>query len=45
MNLVKILKIIIILLELIANGLDNDTAMSDIASRYNISSVLLRKLI
>ncbi|MCJ8173507.1 hypothetical protein [Clostridium botulinum] len=45
MNLVKILKIIIILLELIASGLDNDTAMSDIASRYNISSALLRKLI
>ncbi|WP_160165284.1 hypothetical protein [Clostridium botulinum] len=45
MSPVKILKIIIILLELIASGLDNDTAMSNIASRYDIPSVLLRKFI
>lgn len=45
MSPVKILKIIIILLELIASGLDTDTAISDIASRYNISSTFLRKFL
>lgn len=42
MNPVMILKIIIILLQLIASGIDTDTAISDISSRFNVSSAFLR---
>lgn len=45
MNPVMILKIIIIILQLIASGIDADTAISDAASRFNVSSALLRKFL
>lgn len=45
MNYVNILKVIIILLQLIASGIDKDTAILDVASRFNISSVLLRRFL
>lgn len=45
MNPIKILKIIIILLQLIASGIDTDTAISDISSKYNISASFLRKFL
>ena len=45
MNPVYILKIIIILLQLIASGIDTDTAISDVASRFNISASFLRKFL
>lgn len=45
MNPVKILKIIIILLQLIASGIDKDTAISDVASRYNVSAAFLRRFL
>lgn len=45
MNPAMILKIIIILLQLIASGISKDTAISDVASRYNISEAFLRKFL
>lgn len=45
MNLVKILKIIIILLELIASGIGTETALADVSSKFNISSAFLRKFL
>lgn len=42
MNLVNILKIIVILLELIASGIDSESAIGNIASKYNISTAVLR---
>ena len=45
MNPAMILKIIIILLQLIANGINKDTAISDVASRYNVSASFLRKFL
>ncbi len=45
MNPFNILKIIIILLELIASGLGTETALSNVASRYNVSSAFLRKFL
>ncbi|MDZ7542939.1 hypothetical protein GNF83_17475 [Clostridium perfringens] len=45
MNLVKILKIIIILLQLIASGIDTESAIAGISSKYNISSAFLRKFL
>lgn len=45
MNPVNILKIIIILLELIASGMDCESAVGNIASKYNISTIVLRELL
>ncbi|WP_238882327.1 hypothetical protein [Clostridium sp. YIM B02551] len=45
MNPVMIVKIIILLLELIARGMDADTAISNISSKFNVSSMFLRKFI
>jgi hypothetical protein len=45
MNPLSIVKIIIILLELIARGLDNESAINTLASKYNISATLLRKFL
>lgn len=45
MNPVKILKIIIILLELIASGIDAESATGNISSKYNIPPTFLRKLL
>ena len=45
MNPAMILKIIIILLQLIASGIDTDTAISDISTRYNISASCLKKFL
>jgi|GEM_PF-2682631 len=45
MNPLSIVKIIIILLELIASGLDSESAIGTVASKYNISATLLRKFL
>lgn len=45
MNPLTIVKIIIILLELIARGLDTESAIGSVASKYNISATLLRKFL
>jgi hypothetical protein len=45
MNPAMLLKIIILLLQLISSGIDTDTAISDISSRFNVSSAFLRKLL
>lgn len=45
MNPVMILKIIIIFLQLIASGIDTDTAISDISSRFDVSPAFLRKFL
>lgn len=45
MNPAMILKIIIILLQLIASGVDTDIAISDISSRFDVSSAFLRKFL
>ncbi|EDU37904.1 hypothetical protein [Clostridium sporogenes] len=45
MNPVNILKIIILILELIASGLDTEYAIGTVSSKYNISETLLRKIL
>lgn len=45
MNPLSIIKIIIILLDLIARGLDRESALGSVASKYNISATLLRKFL
>lgn len=45
MNPAMILKIIIILLQLIASGIDTDTAILDVSSKFNVSSAFLRKFL
>lgn len=45
MNPLSIVKIIIILLELIASGLDRESAIGTVASKYNVAETLLRKFL
>lgn len=45
MNPVSILKIIIILLQLIASGIDSESAIASLARKYNISATVLRDLL
>lgn len=45
MNPVNILKIIIILLQLIASGIDSESAIVSLARKYNISATVLRDLL
>lgn len=45
MNPVNLLKIIIILLQLIASGIDSESAIGRVASKYNISTAILREFL